>query len=81
MLDIIKREMHKSYESRLNHRADFRVKYRFRSPEECGRKTGVPYQVICCDFSVVDEPENNSNNYEHKISLNISILSIFINTN
>lgn len=47
--------MHESYEKRLNHRADFRVKYKFRSPEDGGRKTGEPYQGIRCDFSYVDE--------------------------
>ncbi len=50
--------MHEPYENRLNHSADFRVKYRFRNPEEGGRKTGTPYQGIRCDFSIVGEPDN-----------------------
>lgn len=47
--------MHESYGVRLNHKADFRVKYRFRSPEEGGRKSGPAYQGIRCDFSIVGE--------------------------
>ncbi|QNR24877.1 hypothetical protein [Croceimicrobium hydrocarbonivorans] len=50
--------MHEPYEDRLSHKADFRVKYRFRSLEEGGRKTGTPFQGIRCDFSIVGEPEN-----------------------
>ena len=50
--------MHESYENRLKHKADFRVKYKFRSPENGGRKTGEPYQGIRCDFSFVEETEN-----------------------
>lgn len=50
--------MHKPYKKGLNHKADFRVKYKFRSPENGGRKTGPPYQGIRSDFSFVGEPEN-----------------------
>ena len=50
--------MHKPYEKLLNHRADFRVKYKFRRPEDGGRKTGKPYQGIRCDFSFAGETEN-----------------------
>jgi len=50
--------MYESYENRLKHKADFRVKYKFRSPENGGRKTGEPYQGIRCDFSFVEETEN-----------------------
>lgn len=50
--------MHEPYEKRLGHKADFRVKYKFRSPEGGGRKTGEPYQGIRSDFSFVGETEN-----------------------
>lgn len=50
--------MHESYEERFGHKADFRVKYKFRKPEDGGRKTGGPYQGIRCDFSYVGETEN-----------------------
>lgn len=50
--------MHEPYENRLKHRADFRVKYKFRSPEEGGRKTGEPCQGIRSDFSIEGEEEN-----------------------
>lgn len=50
--------MHEPYEKNLGHKADFRVKYKFRSAEDGGRKTGEPYQGIRCDFSFVGEPEN-----------------------
>ncbi len=49
--------MHKPYEKRLKHKADFRVKYQFRSQENGGRKTGEPYQGIRSDFSFVGENE------------------------
>lgn len=49
--------MHESYEKRLNHKADFRVKYTFRSPENGGRQTGEPYQGIRSDFSFLGEDE------------------------
>ena len=52
-------EMHKSYENRLGHKADFRVKYKFRSPEEGGRTTGEPFQGIRSDFSFEGKEENN----------------------
>lgn len=41
--------MHKPYEKRTGHRADFRVKYRFCSSEEGGRKT-LPFQGYRSDF-------------------------------
>ena len=50
--------MHEPYEKRLKHKADFRVKYKFRTSENGGRKTGEPYQGIRCDFSFVGETEN-----------------------
>lgn len=50
--------MHVPYEKLLNHKADFRVKYKFRSPDDGGRKTGEPFQGIRCDFSFVEETEN-----------------------
>ncbi|MES2837263.1 MAG: hypothetical protein V4667_07060 [Bacteroidota bacterium] len=50
--------MHEPYENRLNHKADFRVKYKFRSQEDGGRKTGNPFQGIRCDFSYSGESEN-----------------------
>lgn len=50
--------MHESYEKRLKHKADFRVKYKFRSSEKGGRKNGEPYQGIRSDFSIVGEEEN-----------------------
>ncbi len=50
--------MHEPYENRLKHRADFRVKYKFRNPDEGGRKTGAPYQGIRSDFSIEGEAEN-----------------------
>ncbi|MBS1635693.1 MAG: hypothetical protein JST26_07195 [Bacteroidetes bacterium] len=50
--------MHEPYQKRLGHKADFRVKYKFRSPEDGGRKTGEPYQGIRSDFSFVGDAEN-----------------------
>lgn len=50
--------MHQPYEERLNHKADFRVKYKFRSHDEGGRKTGEPYQGIRSDFSFVEDTEH-----------------------
>ena len=47
--------MHEPYENRYHHKADFRVKYRFRNPEDGGRRTGPPYQGIRCDFSIESE--------------------------
>lgn len=45
--------MHEPYENRLQHKADFRVKYRFRSAEEGGRLTGPAFQGYRSDFSFV----------------------------
>lgn len=50
--------MHKSYEKIQKHKADFRVSYSFRSPEEGGRQTGEPYQGIRSVFSIEGEEEN-----------------------
>ncbi|MFT3823974.1 MAG: hypothetical protein QM731_08635 [Chitinophagaceae bacterium] len=41
--------MHKPYEKRLGHPADFRVKYTFRDKEEGGRER-LPCQGLRCDF-------------------------------
>lgn len=41
--------MHKSYSERLKHPADFRVKYRFYSEEEGGRRS-TPFQGYRSDF-------------------------------
>lgn len=41
--------MHQPYEKRLNHPADFRVKYTFFEKEEGGRKQ-LPFQGIRSDF-------------------------------
>ena len=41
--------MHTPYQERLGHPADFRVKYRFYSAEEGGRKT-IPHQRYRSDF-------------------------------
>ncbi len=46
--------MHKPYEQIKGHVADFRVSYRFLTPEEGGRKT-IPYQGIRCDFRYESE--------------------------
>ena len=45
--------MHEPYENRFHHKADFRVRYRFRSAEEGGRKTGSAFQGYRSDFSFV----------------------------
>ncbi|WP_316785347.1 hypothetical protein [Pedobacter frigiditerrae] len=50
--------MHQPYELRLNHKADFRVKYNFKKPEDGGRQTGEPYQGIRSDFSYAEETGN-----------------------
>ena len=50
--------MHKPYEDRINHKADFRVKYKFLSPDEGGRQSGTPFQGIRFDFSIDDERGN-----------------------
>ena len=39
----------------LGHPADFRVKYRFRTLDEGGRKSGEPFQGYRSDFSYTDE--------------------------
>lgn len=49
--------MHTSIYQRRGHDADFRVKYRFRKPEEGGRNN-IPYQGYHSDFSI-DGEENN----------------------
>jgi hypothetical protein len=41
--------MHKPYSEITKHEADFRVKYKFYTHEEGGRKI-IPYQGIRCDF-------------------------------
>jgi hypothetical protein len=41
--------MHQSYEEKLKRREDFRVKYRFYTSDEGGRKT-LPYQGYRSDF-------------------------------
>lgn len=41
--------MHIPYKEKLKHNADFRVKYRFYTEAEGGRKN-IPYQGIRCDF-------------------------------
>lgn len=41
--------MHNSYEEKLKHKADFRVKYRFYTVAEGGRKA-LPFQGIRSDF-------------------------------
>jgi hypothetical protein len=43
--------MHEPYEIRRHHKADFRVKYRFRTQEEGGRISGPPFQGYRGDFS------------------------------
>jgi hypothetical protein len=45
------------YENILAYKADFRVKYKFRSPDDGGRKTGEPYQGIRSDFSFIDSDD------------------------
>ncbi|WP_106794702.1 hypothetical protein [Aquimarina sp. Aq78] len=47
--------MHESYENRLGHKADFRVRYKFRNPENGGRISGEPFQGIRSDFSIEGE--------------------------
>ena len=46
---------HEPYEQKLKHKADFRIKYNFRSKENGGR-THLPFQGLRCDFSYSDEP-------------------------
>ena len=42
--------MHEPYEERKGHPADFRVSYRFYTPEEGGRQTIIPFQGYRSDF-------------------------------
>lgn len=42
--------MHRPYEEFIKHKADFRVKYKFKSTEDGGRKQ-LPFQGYRCDFS------------------------------
>ncbi len=49
--------MHKPYSDKVGHQADFRVKYRFYSMEEEGRRT-LPFQGIRCDF-FYNHPDHN----------------------
>jgi hypothetical protein len=51
---------HIPYEQKLNHKADFRVSYRFYSEKEGGRKT-IPFQGYRSDFWYV-HPENTNAN-------------------
>ncbi|HMI05354.1 MAG TPA: hypothetical protein VK541_22890 [Pedobacter sp.] len=52
--------MHKSYEKRLGHPADFKVRYRFYTFQEGGRKS-IPHQGYRSDFWY-DHPEHNGTN-------------------
>ena len=52
--------MHTPYEKRHGHRADFKVKYRFYSSEEGGRKT-LPFQGYRSDFWY-EHPEHSGTN-------------------
>ena len=52
--------MHLKYEIRLEHPADFRVKFRFYTEEENGRKT-LPYQGYRSDFWY-EHPEHSGTN-------------------
>ena len=46
---ILFNDMHTPYENMLGHKCDFRVKYRFFTTEEGGRRS-LPYQGIRSDF-------------------------------
>ena len=46
--------MHQPYRERLNHNADFRVKYKFRS-KEAGGRANLPFQGLRCDFKYPDD--------------------------
>ncbi len=48
--------MHEPYEITQKHKADFKVRYKFRSPEEGGRKS-LPFQGIRSDFSYEEDEE------------------------
>ena len=52
--------MHKSYEKILGHRSDFRVKYRFYTSGEGGRKA-LPFQGYRSDFWY-EHPEHSGTN-------------------
>ena len=45
------------YEDKIK-QADFRVKYRFLSPDAGGLQSGPPFQGIRCDFSIEGEGGN-----------------------
>jgi len=47
--------MREPYETKLKHSADFRVRYKFKTPEDGGRKH-LPFQGLRCDFSYFDDP-------------------------
>jgi hypothetical protein len=50
--------MHESYQKRFKHGPDFRVKYKFKSYEDGGRRS-LPFQGLRCDFSYFDEPDSH----------------------
>jgi hypothetical protein len=52
--------MHQSYEKRRGHPADFKVRYRFYTSQEGGRKS-IPYQGYRSDFWYA-HPEHNGTN-------------------
>jgi hypothetical protein len=54
--------MHKPYEEILGHKADFRIKYKFYSPGEGGRKT-IPFQGIRSDFFYDHIDHNHKENW------------------
>ena len=54
--------MHNSYEERLKHKADFRVKYNFFTKEEGGREM-LPYQGIRSDFWFQNENHKSNEIY------------------
>lgn len=49
--------VHTPYKDRLEHNADFKVKYRFYGAEEGGRQATIPYQGYRSDF-FYDHPEH-----------------------
>jgi hypothetical protein len=53
---ILLLSMHESYETKLGHKADFKVHYKFRSFEEGGRKN-LPFQGIHSDFTYEDDDD------------------------
>ncbi len=48
--------MHEPYEKQFRHKADFKVRYTFRTLQEGGRKT-PPFQGIPFDFSYEEDTE------------------------